>query len=401
MCNPFALTFLWLFGCGCIGAVSSIATAGQSGARNEGSLVQSAVWAAGEDGYHTYRIPSLLVTAKGTVLAFADGRRTGTSDTGDIDLVMKRSTDGGKSWSKQQVVWDEGTNTCGNPCAVYERFTDTVFLLMTHNLGKDKEADITANKSQGTRSVWITSSTDDGETWTPPRDITADVKNPAWGWYATGPGTGIQITRGEHRSRLVVPCDQKNTGQFSHVIYSDDRGKTWKLGGKTAEGCNESQIVELAEGRLMLSIRPAKAATPAPDKGGKSNPTAKHRKFAVSDDGGETWDPVQEDPALIDPVCQASMMRYRWPAGFQSGEILFSNPASSARERMTVRLSPDEGETWPYARLLWKGPSAYSCLARLADGTVLCLHEAGDKKPYEKILLSRFTMDWLKAEQKD
>jgi sialidase-1 len=346
-------------------------------------LEQSALWTAGQDGYHTYRIPSILVTPKGTVLAFCEGRRGSASDTGDVDLLMKRSEDGGRTWSKQTVIWDEGPNTCGNPCPVYERFTDTVWLLMTHNLGADREADIISKKSQATRTVHVTKSTDDGRTWAAPRDITADVKDPSWGWYATGPGIGIQITRGEHRSRLVIPCDQTNTGHFSHVIYSDNRGKTWKLGGKTPDGCNECQVVELTAGRLMLNIR-------------NSKPGQRHRLVSTSDDGGITWSEPKPDEALIEPVCQASILRYRWPAGFQPGEILFANPASTKRERMTVRLSTDEGESWSHARVLWPGPSAYSCLARLADGTILCLHEAGGKSPYEKILLSRFSADWLK-----
>jgi sialidase-1 len=353
---------------------------------NDRQLDQSAVWTAGEDGYHTYRIPSLLVTPAGTVIALSEGRRKGTSDTGDIDLVMKRSTDGGKTWSKQSVIWDEGPNTCGNPCPVYDRSTDTIWLLMTHNLGKDREADISTNKSKGTRTVWLTSSKDEGQTWTEPRDITADVKDPPWGWYATGPGIGIQITRGKHRARLVIPCDQKNTGRFSHVIYSDNHGKTWKLGGKTADGCNECQVVELAEGRLMLNIR-------------NTDKSQQYRQVSFSDDGGMTWSEPIRDPALIEPVCQASILRHRWPAGFGSGEILFSNPASTKRERMTVRMSTDEGKTWAYSRVLWEGPSAYSCLGRLADGMILCLHEAGEKSPYEKILLSRFSAEWLKVPQ--
>ena len=101
---------------------------------------------------------------------------------------------------------------------------------------------------------------------------------------------------------------------------------------------------------------------------------------------------------LIEPVCQASILRFRWPAGVYAGEILFTNPASTARERMTVRISADEGQTWPWSRVLWPGPSAYSCLARLEDSTILCLHEAGEKKPYEKILLSRFSSHWVKEE---
>src|SRR5262245_58292726 len=163
---------------------------------------QSAVFVSGQAGFHTYRIPSLLVSAKGTLLAFCEGRKTGRADTGDIDLVLRRSCDGGKTWQPTQIVWDDGDNTCGNPCPVVERSTGTIWLLMTHNLGRDTEAQILERKSVGSRTVWVCKSTDDGATWSRPSEITRDVKKPDWTWYATGPGVGIQ-TRG---GRLVIPC---------------------------------------------------------------------------------------------------------------------------------------------------------------------------------------------------
>ena len=167
--------------------------------------VQAAVFTAGEGGYDTYRIPSVVVGPKGTVLAFCEGRKNGRGDAGDIDLVLRRSTDGGKTWGKTEVVWDEGDNTCGNPCPVIDAKSGTVWLLMTHNLRKDTEALIVGGKSQGSRTVWVTSSTDDGATWTKPVEITRDVKKPEWTWYATGPGVGIQLKSG----RLLVPCEQE------------------------------------------------------------------------------------------------------------------------------------------------------------------------------------------------
>ncbi len=349
------------------------------------ALEQTPLWTAGDDGYHTYRIPSLIETKTGSLVAFVEARKGGTSDTGNIDLVMKRSTDGGRTWSKQQVIWDDGDNTCGNPCPVVDSATGTIWLLLTHNLGKDGEAAITAGKAHGTRTVWISHSEDDGQNWSHPRDITREVKDPALGWYATGPGIGIQLTRGEHRGRMVVPCDQKNDGKFSHAIYSDDGGRSWQIGGKIPE-FNECQAVELADGRLMLNMRNA-------DK------SRKRRGVVTSEDGGITWSEPRADDQLIEPVCQASILRHSWPRDGGRGAILFSNPASEKRENMTVRLSEDEGQTWPHSRTLWAGPSAYSCLAVLADGTILCVHEAGEKKPYEKVLLSRFSTDWIKHKE--
>src|SRR5581483_6161084 len=253
--------------------------------------IQTPILVSGEGGYHTYRIPSLIVTAKGTLLAFAEGRKKSSSDTGDIDLVLRRSLDGGKTWQPMQVVWDDGPNTCGNPCPVVERSTGTIWLLMTHNLGQDTEAKIIDGTSKGTRTAWVTKSTDDGLTWAKPTEITRDVKKPEWTWYATGPGVGIQTKTG----RLVIPCDNKVAGtkaRQSHVISSDDKGETWKLGGVAGPNCNECQVVELKDGSLMLNIRTYRANN--------------LRLTATSTDGGLSWSKPVEDSALIEPVCQAS-----------------------------------------------------------------------------------------------
>jgi sialidase-1 len=340
--------------------------------------VQQAVFTSGHDGYHTYRIPAVIVTPKGTVLAFCEGRKTGRGDAGDIDLILKRSTDGGKTWGKTQVVWADGENTCGNPCPVVDANTGTIWLLMTHNLGRDTEAAIVSGTSQGARTVWVTRSEDDGQTWAKPTEITQDVKKPGWTWYATGPGVGIQLKSG----RLLIPCDNKSEGgkvRESHVIYSDDGGQSWKIGGVVGPHCNESQAVELADGSVMLNMRTYRGTN--------------RRLVAISQDGGETFTDPVEDPALIEPVCQASILRL--PG--EGGGILFANPASLKRERMTVRLSRDEGQTWPYANVLHAGPAAYSCLTVLPDGSIGCLYERGEKHPYETITFARFSRDWITA----
>ncbi len=340
------------------------------------------IYSAGQDGYHTYRIPSVIVTQAGTVLAFCEGRKNGQGDSGDIDLVLKRSTDGGRTFTPRQVVWDDGPNTCGNPCPVVDRRTGTIWLLLTHNLGGDHEPQIVARKSQGTRTVWVAKSTDDGRTWSAPAEITAWAKKPDWTWYATGPGAGIQLRSG----RLVVPCDHIDfaTGQWgSHVLYSDDEGATWRLGGAAGPKVNECEVVERADGSLLLNMR----------NYGREH---KCRAVATSADGGQTWSAVSYDAALVEPVCQASIRRHSWAEGEAKGRILFSNPAQeNARRSMTVRLSYDEGRTWPAAQVLHAGPAAYSCLAVLGDGTVLCLYERGEKHPYEKITLARFPVAWL------
>ena len=172
------------------------------------------VYQAGEAGYHTFRIPSLIAARNGTILAFAEARREGAADAGDIDLVVKRSRDGGRTWSPAQVVGDNGPNTFGNPCPVLDRTTGTIWLLTTQNRGLDRERDIIAGTSQGTRTVWVLKSTDDGETWSAPVEITTSVKRAGWTWYATGPGVGIQTKGG----RLVIPANHAEAGHRNPSI---------------------------------------------------------------------------------------------------------------------------------------------------------------------------------------
>jgi sialidase-1 len=352
-----------------------------------GDLRQSPLFVSGQGEYHTYRIPALIVTVKGTLLAFCEGRKSGQGDSGNIDLLLRRSTDGGATWGPQQIVWDDGPNTCGNPCPVVDAETGVVRLLLTHNLGGDHEPAIIRQKSKGTRTVWVCSSRDDGQTWSKSEEITRTTKRPDWTWYATGPGAGIQVRHGPHKGRLVVPCDHieaKTSRYYSHIIFSDDRGATWQLGGRTPQPqVNECEVAELPGGRLMLNMR-------------NYDRSQRSRRVSTSDDGGATWSDVRPDPALIEPICQASFRRYAWAEAGRTSSLLFSNPASeSSRVKMTVRLSRDEGKTWPVSKTLHAGPSAYSCLAVLPDGAIACLYEAGAKSPYETITLARFPVDWL------
>jgi sialidase-1 len=372
------------------------------------SLQIADVFTAGQDGYHTYRIPAIVVTTNGTALAFCEGRKNSRSDAGDIDLLLKRSTDGGKTWSAPQVIWSDATNTCGNPAPVVDRITGIVWLLMTWNLGVDKEDGIIHRKARDTRRVFITSSADDGRTWAPTTEITSSVKRPDWGWYATGPGNGIQLTRAGSEAttgsgagatpatvpagvplagRLLIPCNHSMLTSAmqsltrSHLIFSDDHGKTWRIGGVEEEKTNESTIVELGDGSLLHNMR--------------SYHGQNRRAVARSQDGGLTWSPVKLDDTLIEPVCQASILRCTWPDGGEKNRILFSNPASTKREKLTIRASYDDGATWTAGRILQPGPAAYSCLVMLPDKTIGCLFERGEKSPYEKISLARFPLRWL------
>jgi sialidase-1 len=336
---------------------------------------------SGTNGYDTYRIPSFITTKTGTLLAFCEGRKNSQEDSGDIDLVFKRSTDGGKTWSSQTVIWDDGENFCGNPCPVVDLDTGTIWLVMLWKNGSDNEVAIDLGLSKDTCRVFICSSVDDGLTFSKPVEITSSVKSSLWRWYATGPGKGIQLQKGAHKGRLVIPCNHSTAflAFGAHVIYSDDHGKTWQCSETISGGADESQAVELADGSLMMNMRIQWF--------GKG-----YRGISRSDDGGETWTKFVYDTALPDPVCQASIIRYSLAGEKGWNRLLFSNPATGGRNGMTVRLSYDEGDTWPVSRLIYAGPSAYSCLTVMSDKSIGLLYEKGD---YGTISLARFNLAWL------
>ena len=333
----------------------------------DGSLLQKTIFKAGKGGYHTYRIPAILVTQKGTALAFCEGRKNSGSDIGNIDLVLRTSRDGGVTWDAMRVIHDDGENTIGNPCPILDRDTGVVWLLFCRN----------------NQQVFVTSSSDDGQTWAAPAEITKDVKPADWGWYATGPCHGIQLRSG----RMLAPCDHKVVGpapnhRYSHVIYSDDHGKTWKLGGSLPDGTDECVAVEGDDGAVYLNTR-------GDHKNG--------RAVAWSRDGGLTWSEVRHDAVLQEPVCQGSAVRLTGAEKHGKSRILFSNPGALFRVNMTVRLSYDGCQTWAVSRSLWEGPSAYSDLCVLPDMKIGCLYERGKWRPYETITFALFDLPWLTA----
>lgn len=336
---------------------------------------------SGAEGYACFRIPAIVATNKGTLLAFAEGRKNNCGDSGDIDLVLKRSNDGGKTWSALSVVWDDAGNTCGNPAPVVDRQTGKIVLLSTWNLGGDREPQIIDGTSRDTRRVFVMTSSDDGMTWSAAREITPQVKQPDWTWYATGPVNGIQVRKGKFKNRLIIPCDHIEAGTkkyFSHTIHSDNGGETWMLGGTTpADKVNESTVAELPGGKLLLNMR--------------NYTSVRIRQTSLSRDGGATWSPLRGDTALIEPVCQASLLRYDYPG--RRPFLAFSNPASqTSRTNMTVRISYDHGKTWKRKALVHQGPSAYSNLVVLPNGNLGLLFEGGVKSPYEGIAFRELSL---------
>lgn len=240
--------------------------------------------------------------------------------------------------------------------------------------------------------TFLTTSDDEGATWSAPREVTRGTKRENGATtIASGPGIGIQLTRGQHQGRLLMPFNEGPFWQWqNYAAYSDDGGETWQCGESvpgallpdaklgTRSQINEVQMVELSDGRVRLNSRQFAGA--------------KVRKTAVSADGGVTWSNVEDVPALRDPSCMASIFRYSFEPG--KGRIFYSGPDSLKRENGTLYESTDDGTTWPTKRVLWPGSFAYSILTRLADGTLGCLFETDGAN---RIVLARVPADWIHA----
>lgn len=335
----------------------------------------------GDNGVHTYRIPALVQANDGSIVVFAEARKNSGSDTGDIDLVARRSTDGGKTWSDIVTVWDDGENVCGNPCPVVDRETGRIILLSTWNNGKDTEKAIHARESEDTRRVFVIHSDDNGVTWSDAKEITASVKDPEWTWYATGPCHAIQLQKGKYKGRIIVPCNHGvfGKGTESHVIYSDDNGETWAVGGCPGVG-NESTVAELRNGDIMLNMRGPRDEDRI-EKGAA-------RLVAVSRDAGLSFDAPYPEPELIEPVCNASIVNYT-RKGRLTNTLLFSNPDNmTKRVKMTIRQSDDSGRSWKSVCTLSELHAAYSDLLVLDNGDVAIFYETGPETPYDTMTFS-------------
>src|SRR5690554_1981921 len=338
------------------------------------------LWQQKTGKYNNYRIPSVIATPKGTLLAFCEGREAG--DTGDIDILMKRSVDNGKTWSAEQVVWDDDNNTCGNPCPVVDEETGRIWLILTWNNGEDDETEIIHKTGISPRVPYMCYSDDDGLTWSEPEPMPESCRDSSWGWYATGPGIGIQKKIGTHKGRLLIPAnhsydDPNGTvrngpyGYGAHVLYSDDNGMTWHRSESIIPGCNESQITELTDGTLLMNMR--------------SYNNQYSRAVALSKDGDETWSDIEHDHQLTESKCQASLLSY---GKFKKDHLhLFANPAVPVgRTGMSIKISTNDCENWSNSKLVYPGPSAYSSLVKLSNGKIGLFFEAGIQGPYENLV---------------
>jgi len=349
------------------------------------SVQHSVVFENGHDGYPHYRIPSVVVTQTGDILAIAEGRGLQKGTHGDITgnhLVMKRSRDNGKTWSALKVVRSEPGNSLLGPCAVVTE-TGRIILIYHRYLPGTTEGNA-GEGYDGNRvvGVFVTVSDDNGESWSDAKEITRQVKAPTrWTGILTGPGIAIQKIHAPHKGRIVVPCAHGPSGHWQcYTFCSDDNGETWRLGGEVPDQLgNECQVVELSDGRLLLNMRSYRR------KG--------CRAYSTSEDAGDTWSRMADVPALQEPVCQGSTLRYPAAVGDQCDRLLFSNPASAeARVNGRVRMSLDDGATWPIGKVLCPKSFGYSCLAVLPDGRVGCFYETDHE---HRMVFDVFSLDWL------
>lgn len=386
---------LWISIAVAISIASSLLPAG------EPSFRQADLFTAGEAGYALYRIPGVVVTKLGTILAYCEARRSDKGDWGTIDIQMRRSTDGGVTWSPPATISDVPGPKTKNPVAINQK------LATTGEVTYNNPVMIVDRKSGAVHLLFCLEymrcfyarSEDDGQTFFKPVEITAafDAFRPEYDWkvLATGPSHGIQLSTG----RLVVPVWlSTGTGGHAHrpsltsTIYSDDQGATWQRGEiavpNSAElvNPNETVIAELADGRVMLNTR---------------SESKEHRRLVTtSPDGATKWSTRRFDDELLEPVCMASLVRF---TGRESDKtrLLFANPATvDSRKKITVRLSYDEGATWPVSRMVEEGYSGYSDLAILPGGEIVMLYERGsvdNKSPYKtgSLTLARFNLEWL------
>jgi sialidase-1 len=351
----------------------------------QAQLTHTDVFRAGTGGYHSYRIPALLTASSGHLLAFAEARRDNRGDPGlgDIDLVLSRSTDQGRTWLPMQLIDDPGEKwSASNPTPLLDRTNNRLWIFYNRwmpGYGTDK-----SKPGQPHNQMWARFSDDHGLTWSAPRDLTRDSRDyDNWGAMFLGPGGAIQTRSG----RLLLPASTKTDlfavqatiGTFSgslgmmraYVMASDDHGKTWKRGALVPALTNENQLVELANGQILMDAR---------------QNDGDHRWFLTSADQGDTW----LRPRRGITVTAIATAIERW------GDLLvWTGPTMNNRQNLVLRISRDEGQTWPEQRLIYGGFAAYSDMAILSDASLGLLWERGETDGYQAISFTRFTKDFL------
>jgi len=368
-------------------------------------LQKTPVFVSGKEGYKSYRIPALIKLSNGTLLAFCEGRVNNAGDYGNVDIVLKRSKNNGKTWSALQVVVNNDTLQAGNPAPVVD-MTDPAYphgrIFLFYNTGNNSEGEV--RKGKGLREVWYITSTDGGINWSTPVNITTKVHRPKqpqvnanynfvedWRSYANTPGHAMQFLSGRYKGRIFIAANhsagepQKHfTDYHAHGYYTDDHGKTFHLGNQVnVEGSNESTAAELSNSKLMMNSRNQRG-------------DIKQRIISISNNGGDTWDSVYFDKNLPDPVCQGSLLNFGWHG---KNILAFCNAADSLyRNNLTLRISVDDGISWKYNYLIERGEgerqknaAAYSDIALIHRGEIGVLYERNE---YTEIVFT--VVNWKK-----
>ena len=359
------------------------------------------VFESGKEGHRSYRIPSIISLPNGDLLAIAEGRVEGAADFGDINLVMKRSTDGGKKWGALETIVDNDTLQAGNPAPVVD-LLDPDYpngrILLFYNTGNNHENEI--RKGNGLREVWYISSTDNGATWSRPVNITTQVHRPNqpqinpeydfpedWRSYANTPGHALQIGDGPFKGRIFVAANHSAGGPqplfrdyAAHGFYTDDHARTFQLSESVnIPGSNESTAADLADGSVLMNIRNQRG-------------DIRRRIVARSSSGGAKWDTAYFDHRLPDPVCEGSILTI----GKRNGKniLAFTNAADTVnRDNLTLRISFDEGRSWEKNIVIDKAPpgqeknhTAYSDIVKVGSREIGVLYE---RKDYTQIVFTR------------
>jgi sialidase-1 len=345
---------------------------------------QTPVFQSGTGGYASFRIPAIVKAPNGHLLAFCEGRVKHAGDFGNIDIVMKESSDQGKNWSILRTLIDVDSLQAGNPAPVVD-LLDPRFpngrLFLFYNTGNNHEGEV--RKGNGRREVWYITSIDNGKSWSEAINITKHVHRPNttadWRSYANTPGHALQFTQGKYKGRIYVAANHsagdpkpRFEDYQAHGFYSDDHGVSFRLSESVRIlGSNESTAAELSGNRLMLNSRNQKGDIRA-------------RIVSISKDGGNTWDSSYFDQELIDPVCEGSLLNIGWKKG--KAKLAFCNPASQTkRDSLTIRFSFDEGRSWTKSVLVDNTPGtgdhqAYSDLVLIKQRKIGVLYERGNYK---------------------
>jgi sialidase-1 len=356
------------------------------------------VFESGKDGYTSYRIPAIIRSPDGDLLAFCEGRVHGADDFGNIDIVMKSSKDNGATWTPLKIIADAGALQAGNPAPVVD-LTDPAFpkgrIFLFYNTGNNHESEV--RKGNGQREAWMITSIDNGTTWSTPVNITQHVHKPGkpddWRSYANTPGHAMQFLNGPYKGRIFIPANHSAgapqedfVDYHAHGYFTDDHGKTFQLGTPVKlPGSNESTAAILSDGRLMMNSRNQRG-------------DIKARIISISSNGGSSWDTTYFDHNLPDPVNEGSLLSI----GMKKGKsiLVFSNAADTVqRNHLTLRSSEDDGRTWRKSIPVYAGDpnntkidyAAYSDLVDLGHQTIGILFEKDD---YSSIVFTRTSIDF-------